>query len=135
MVEFKSNKSVIHQPAEQVFDYLAVPANYEILMPSNVRKFTAFENGAELDIQGIGNVHLAFTRMESPNLLELKPQNKVPFDFNLQWEITELDGQSTEIQAVINANLNFMMRMMAEKLLKDFLDVQVHKLTEHLNND
>ncbi|MFY0643394.1 MAG: SRPBCC family protein [Bacteroidia bacterium] len=135
MVEFKSQKSTIHQPVDQVYNYLSVPANYEILMPSNVRKFKALEEGAELDIQGIGDVHLAFTRKESPNLLELKPQNKVPFDFDLQWDIKEVDANTTEIQAVIHAKLNFMMRMMAEKLLKDFLDVQVHKLTQHLNND
>ena len=134
MVEFKSNKSTVNKPIEEVYSYLAVPANYEPLMPSNVRSFAATEQGAKLDIQGIGDIELAFTRQEPHQLLEMKPQNKVPFEFDLQWHLTEKEG-GTEVQAVIHAKLNFMMRMMAEKLLVDFLNVQVHKLTEHMNND
>jgi len=59
------------------------------------------------------------------------PQNKVPFKFDIQWNIVT-QGEGAEVQAVVNADLNFMMKMMAEGLLKDFVNVQVHKLTEHL---
>ncbi len=134
MVEFKSNKSKIYKNAEEVFNYLSKAENYEVLMPSNVRSFQASENGAKLNIQGIGDIELAFTRKEEFSLLEMKPQNQVPFEFDLQWQLSDL-GAETEVEAIIHAKLNFMMRMMAEKLLVDFLNVQVHKLSEIMNND
>jgi hypothetical protein len=133
MVKIISNKSTISQTGQVVYDYLSVPANYEILMPSKVRSFESTENTAILDIEGIGKIELAITERIAPNKIVMVPQNKVPFKFDLNWEITTIDAEITEVQATINADLNFMMKMMAEGLLKDFLNVQVHKLTAHLN--
>ena len=135
MTAFQSKKERITKPATEVFEFLSKPENYASLMPSNVRSFIPSENGASLDIEGLGMVELAFVTKTPPSFLELKPQNKVPFSFNLCWNIESLTQDECSIQAVINAELNFMMRMMAEKLLTNFLDVQVHKLKEHMNND
>mgnify|MGYP006072960677 CR=1 FL=1 len=133
MVKIESNKATINVSAQAVYDYLAVPQNYKILMPSKVRSFEATADSATLDIEGIGKVELAITERVSPTKIMMLPQNKVPFKFDIQWNIVA-QGEHTEVQAVINADLNFMMKMMAEGLLKDFVNVQVHKLTEHLKN-
>ena len=102
-------------------------------MPSKVRSFEATETAATLDIEGIGKVELAITEQVEPTKIVMVPQNKVPFKFDLNWSLIESSVGTTEVQAVINADLNFMMKMMAEKPLKDFLNVQAHKLTELLN--
>lgn len=134
MVEIKSNITRVSKSIEDSFAHLSVPANYEELMPSKVRSFEATDDGATLDIEGIGKVELAITdRTPSTNIV-MKPQNKVPFKFDLQWHLEAVSDTETEVYAQINADLNFMMKMMAEKLLKDFLDVQVHKLTKRLNS-
>ncbi|PCJ67919.1 MAG: hypothetical protein COA58_01920 [Bacteroidetes bacterium] len=132
MTEIKSNKSCITMPISEVYAYLSVPANYEVLMPSTVRSFIATDDSATLDIQGLGSVVLAITERNEPTNIVMLPQNKVPFKFDLQWHLKSLSENETEVQAVINAELNFMMKMMAEKLLTDFLNVQVHKLSGHL---
>jgi hypothetical protein len=134
MVKIESSQSTINKPINEVYTYLSVPANYEILMPSKVRSFIATEDTATLDIEGIGSVELAITERNEPTNITMLPQNKVPFKFDLQWHIVSVSASETKVQAVINADLNFMMKMMAEKLLTDFLDVQVHKLSEHLKN-
>jgi carbon monoxide dehydrogenase subunit G len=131
MVKIESNKSIISASAQEVYDYLAVPQNYKILMPSKVRSFEASTDSATLDIEGIGKVELAITERISPSKIVMLPQNKVPFKFDIQWNIVT-QGEGAEVQAVVNADLNFMMKMMAEGLLKDFVNVQVHKLTEYL---
>lgn len=135
MNAFKSNTEVVNKPAEEVFEYLSEASNYKALMPPNVRSFNAHDNGAKLNIEGLGDVDLAFTEKTAPSYIKLVPQNKVPFEFDLEWNITSLNDNSTQIEAVINAKLNFMMRMMAEKLLKNFLDVQVSKLKALMNGD
>lgn len=133
MVEIKSDTKTINKTSTEVFEFLSVPENYRMLMPSKVRSFSSTEDTATLDIEGVGSVELAFTEKKVPSFIEMKPQNKVPFEFNIEWHIKEVSSEITEVQAVINAKLNFMMKMMAEKMLGDFLNVQVHKLTEHLN--
>ena len=101
-------------------------------MPSKVRSFEATTDTAKLDIEGIGVVELAITERTSPTKIVMVPQNKVPFKFDIQWNIVFVDENTSEVEAIINADLNFMMKMMAEKLLADFLNVQVHKLSEYL---
>ena len=133
MVKIESNSSSIHKSSLEVFEFLSLPANYESLMPSKVRSFSSTETEATLDIEGIGAVQLAITEKVSPSKIVMLPQNKVPFKFDIQWDIITINDSESTVQAVINADLNFMMKMMAEKLLKDFLDVQVHKLTKQLN--
>ena len=133
MVKIESNISKINKSAEDVFEFLSHPANYELLMPRKVRSFTSTDTDATLDIEGIGEVRLAITEKVSPSKIVMLPQNKVPFKFDINWDIKSLGEAESEVQAVINADLNFMMKMMAEKLLKDFLDVQVHKLTKELS--
>ncbi len=133
MVKIESNSSTIHKSSLEVFEFLSLPANYESLMPSKVRSFSSTETEATLDIEGIGTVQLAITEKVSPSKIVMLPQNKVPFKFDIQWDIITINDSESTVQAVINADLNFMMKMMAEKLLKDFLDVQVHKLTKQLN--
>ena len=132
MTEIKSKETKIERDIEAVYDYLCKPSNYEVLMPSKVRSFSSTEDSATLDIEGIGTVVLAITERNSPSNIIMKPQNKVPFKFDLQWHL-KAEGNHTIVQAIINAELNFMMKMMAEKLLGDFLDVQVHKLAGQLN--
>jgi carbon monoxide dehydrogenase subunit G len=134
MTEIKSESAQINKPIKEVFEHLSVPANYEELMPSKVRSFSALDDSATLDIEGIGKVELAFTDKIEYSNLKLEPQNKVPFKFDLQWHLTEISSSLTEVKAVINAQLNFMMKMMAEGMLKDFLNVQVHKLGKKLND-
>ena len=133
MVKIESNSSSIHKSSLEVFEFLSLPANYESLMPSKVWSFSSTETEATLDIEGIGAVQLAITEKVSPSKIVMLPQNKVPFKFDIQWDIITINDSESTVQAVINADLNFMMKMMAEKLLKDFLDVQVHKLTKQLN--
>ena len=133
MVKIESNSSSIHKSSLEVFEFLSLPLNYESLMPSKVRSFSSTETEATLDIEGIGTVQLAITEKVSPSKIVMLPQNKVPFKFDIQWDIITINDSASTVQAVINADLNFMMKMMAEKLLKDFLDVQVHKLTKQLN--
>ena len=116
MVKIESNKSTLNASTQVVFDYLSVPQNYKILMPSKVRSFEATAESATLDIEGIGKVELAITERVSPSKIVMLPQNKVPFKFDIQWNIVT-QGEGTEVQAVVNAELNFMMKMIKIKII------------------
>ena len=63
----------------------------------------------------------------------MMPQNRVPFKFDIHWNIQSINDDQSQIQAIINADLNMMMRMMGEKPLNDFINTQIHKLSEQLS--
>ena len=70
---------------------------------------------------------------EIPHKIIMVPKNRVPFKFDIQWNIESINEDQSQIQAIINADLNMMMRMMAEKPLNDFINTQIHKLSGKLS--
>jgi hypothetical protein len=133
MLKLKSKIISTNKSAKDVFDYLSELSNFENLMPENVRSFHVDNNLVILDIQGIGKLELAVTDSEIPHKIIMVPKNRVPFKFDIQWNIESINEDQSQIQAIINADLNMMMRMMAEKPLNDFINTQIHKLSDKLS--
>ena len=133
MLKLKSKIISTNKSAKDVFDYLSELSNFENLMPENVRSFHVDNNLVILDIQGIGKLELAVTDSEIPHKIIMVSQNRVPFKFDIQWNIESINEDQSQIQAIINVDLNMMMRMMAEKPLNDFINTQIHKLSDKLS--
>ena len=133
MLTLKSKTISTNKSTTDVFNYLSELSNFEDLMPANVRSFQVENNHVILDIHGIGKLELAVVESESPHKIIMMPQNRVPFKFDIHWNIQSINDNQSQIQAIINADLNMMMRMMAEKPLNDFINTQIHKLSEQLS--
>ena len=132
MVVIKSTTISTDKSVSDMFNYLSELSNFERLMPDNVRSFYIKNDCAILDIQGIGKLELAITETDNPSKIVMLPQNKVPFQFDIQWHI-QSTGHGSSVYALINADLNMMMRMMAEKPLNDFVNTQIQKLSNELS--
>ena len=133
MLTLKSKTISTNKSTTDVFNYLSELSNVKDLMPANVQSFQVENNHVILDIQGIGKLELAVVESESPHKIIMMPQNRVPFKFDIHWNIQSINDDQSQIQAIINADLNMMMRMMAEKPLNDFINTQIHKLSEQLS--
>ena len=129
MQEYRSDRVKLSAGQQEVFDFLALPSNYEQLMPPSVREFTSGSDHAEINIQGIGKLLLGFEEMDRPHRILIRPRNKAPFPFHIEWRI-DGDDHGCWVEAHIEAELNFMMRMMADQLLKGFLNTQVERLRD-----
>ena len=132
MVLLKSKTISTDKSVYYMFNYLSELSNFERLMPDNVRSFQIENDCAILDIQGIGKLELAVTEALSPKKIVMLPLNKVPFKFDIQWHIDSTDDGS-KIYAIINADINLMMKMMSKKPLNDFINVQIQKLSDELS--
>jgi carbon monoxide dehydrogenase subunit G len=135
MSDYQSNITHIPRKIEEVFQFLTKPSNFEALMPEQVKSFEATEQEATIKIDGIGTLVLAITETIPPNKIVMQPQNKVPFDFKIWWELQATGEVETKVQVHIDAKLNFMMKMMAEGFLKKFLNIQIDKLGEHISRN
>jgi carbon monoxide dehydrogenase subunit G len=133
MTIIESDELIIQKPDSEVFDFLTQPENYRALMPSSVQNFEVIDGLVNLDLKGLGKLVLATTEKIPPHVIKIKPASKAPFDFFIQWDLVATEA-GTKVKAKIEADLNMMMKMMAQGFLKDFVNSQVFKLKNTLEN-
>lgn len=133
MTIIESDELIINKGDTEVFDYLINPENYRSLMPSSVQNFEVVDNKVNLELKGLGKLVLAISEKLPTRLVKITPASKPPFDFFIQWDLTKTES-GTKVKAKIEADLNMMMKMMAQGFLKDFVNSQVFKLKSKLEN-
>ncbi len=129
MTRIESDKIIVNRPAQEVYAFLADLRNYEQLMPSRVSEFHADEEEAHLKIDGMGKVRMKKGSCEENRRIVLEPEGSIPFTFTVHWELSD-DGASTALLAYVDADLNMMMKMLAQGPLKEFINTQAHRLRE-----
>jgi carbon monoxide dehydrogenase subunit G len=133
MTIIESDELIINKGDTEVFDYLIKPENYRSLMPSSVQNFEVVDDKVSLELKGLGKLVLAISEKLPTRLIKITPASKPPFDFFIQWDLTKTES-GTKVKAKIEADLNMMMKMMAQGFLKDFVNSQVFKLKSKLEN-
>lgn len=133
MTIIESDELIINKGDTEVFDYLIKPENYRSLMPSSVQNFEIVDDKVSLELKGLGKLVLAISEKLPTRLIKITPASKPPFDFFIQWDLTKTES-GTKVKAKIEADLNMMMKMMAQGFLKDFVNSQVFKLKSKLEN-
>lgn len=129
MTKIESNFSPVEASQEKVFAFLSDFNNYQKLMPSQVSDWWSISDEAKMKIQGLGALHLKKNETHENSYIKIIPVGSTPVDLYLEWFI-EPDGNTCKVSAVINADLNMMMRMVATKPLQslaDYMASQVNK--------
>ena len=133
MTIIESDELLITKIDSVVFEFLSQPENYRSLMPSSVQKFEVVEGQVNLDLKGLGKLVLSITEKLPSSRIKIVPTSKAPFDFFIQWDL-KANASGTLVKARIEADLNMMMKMMAQGFLKEFINSQVFKLKNTLEN-
>ena len=106
--------------AEEMYEFLADPANFEKIMPENIDKFETRENGFVFALKGMPEIKLKVKELVPPNKVVLgAASDKIPF--TLTGNIYEIDESSSEVQLVFDGKFNPMMAMMVKSPLKKFI--------------
>jgi carbon monoxide dehydrogenase subunit G len=127
MTTIESDRLYLNRKVSEVFDYLMNAGNYEKLMPSNVTSFETDGTTVHLTVQGLGRLSLAITESLPNEWVKIEPVSKTPFFFFIQWNVSA-SGANTSVICRVEADLNVMMKIMAQRLLKDLINTQVHNL-------
>ena len=130
MTSFKSDKITINKPAEEIFVFLSDFNNFEKLMPEQVTNWRATKENCSFTIQGMADLAMKMgQRTEFTTVTYISDGNK-PFAFDLNTYFNAVDAHKTETQIILNADLNPMLKMMAGRPLKNFVNLLVNKLKE-----
>lgn len=127
MTRIESEKAIIQKPAEEVFNFLSEFSNIGHLMPEQVEGFISDGETCKFTIKGMATLGLKYESKTPHSEVVMAKHEKAPFDLKLICRIDPKDNQSSELQLIMDADLNPFLKMMAEKPLTNFLNLLVKK--------
>lgn len=129
MTRIESDPIQINKAVSSVYQFLSDLRNYKELMPDRVTEFDAGEDEARLRIEGLGKFSMRRGNCMPDSLIELIPEGSLPFSFTMRWELQETDA-NTRVLGIIDADLNMMLKMLAQGPLREFINTQAHRIRE-----
>lgn len=98
-------------------------------LPSEVENINTDSDNLSFTVKGMGNIALRISNRVENNLVQMVPEGKIPFPFTLNIHIRP-DGNTSECQFEIDANLNPLMQMMASRPLQNLVNMMAEKISE-----
>lgn len=124
---FKSDWIYTKGTAEQVFAFFSDLNNMQPLMPEQVINWKSDFDTCSFTIKGMTDISLKVGKREPFSLIEMVPNGKVPFVFDLKMNIRQVTDQA-EVMVEISADLNPMLAMMAKRPLQNLTEIMSEKV-------
>lgn len=131
MTVLESERSVIPHSQEAVFNYLADFRNFDHLIPHDkVSDWQATENSCSFRISGMADINMEFVSKDPHSELVISSTGKTPISFKMRIFIDKADETTSEGRIIMEADLNPMLKLMAERPLQNFLNMLASKMPE-----
>ena len=122
MATFKSEEVTVNTSSKSLFDFLSNLNNLEQLMPlDKISEWQSTESKCSFKIPNLGTIGFKHDTFTEPTQLKLASISDKPFAFSMEFNIAE-SGESSQAQILVDADLNPMLKMMAEKPLTAFFN-------------
>ena len=125
MSQYESSVKYIPYPQARVYAKLEDLNNLEGLkdrIPQDkVKEFTYSRDEATVNVPPMGNVTIRVVEREEPKCIKLEAVGS-PIPINLWVQIIPDGEEASKMRVVIKAEVNFMLRSMIEKPLKDGIE-------------
>lgn len=132
MTSYESEIKTIPHPAAKVYGFLADFDNFGSLIPSDkIRNWQSFGDSCRFEVEGLGEAGLRILSKEPAQQIKYTADGNVPFNFYLWVDITSLDDNQCSLKLTLEADLNPMMKMMAEGPLQKFLGMLADGIATH----
>ena len=128
MTTLESKPVTVNTSAEEVYNFLSDFRNFENLMPEKVVDWKATSEECSFTIQGMMQIGMKYAKKIPHSLIEIERNGKAPADFTMRCVISGTEQCSVKLE--FDADLNPMMRMLAERPLTNFLNLLTAKLQE-----
>jgi carbon monoxide dehydrogenase subunit G len=131
MTQLQSDKAEVKRSPSEVFSFLSDFNNFEKLMPEQVVDWKSNSQSCSFTIKGMATLGMAIESTIPEREIRIRKDGKAPFDFFLTCKIepSATAGHSL-LQLVFDADLNPMLKMIAERPLTNFLNMLVKKFQE-----
>ena len=130
MKEIESDKVVINNSQELIYNFLSNFNNFGKLMPEQIINWQSTDDTCSFTIKGLTDLSMKIKEKTPFDQIVIESDGKVPFTFELKWFFKEVELNKTETQLIFLADLNAMMSMMVSKPLQNFVNILIAKLKE-----
>ena len=134
--KYVSEIKVINHNQQELFEKLSNLENLNALLsPENIERakqgmngkvppmefkdFKADHDSCRFSLTGMGEIGMRIIDREPPKTIKLAGEGKVPFQFILWIQLLPLSEEQTKFRLSMHAELNPMIKMMANKPLKE----------------
>ena len=131
MEKFESRIGKIKAPEEKVYNFLCDFNNFRNFIPEDqVSNWVSDHDTCSFTIGGVGDVGLEIIEKEPFQLIKITGNGMARVDFFLWIQLKQMSQEDTRIKITLKAELNPMVKMVASKPLKKFLEI----LVNHIEN-
>lgn len=130
MTRIESEIKEVAKPASEVYTFLSDFRNFSNIMPEQVTDWQATADQCSFTIKGMASLGMRIIERRENELISITKDGKAPFDFKLHCLIGSGSNNNATVQLAFDADLNPMLKMMAEKPLKNFLDMLVDRYSK-----
>lgn len=129
MSKIESRVGKLSYPAQKVYDFLSDFNNFKSLIPPDrISDFESTADSCSFNVSGIGEATLKIIEKEPLKLVKVAGEAMGKVGFKLWIQLKELAEDDTRIKLTVEAELNPMMSMVANKPLKNFVDMLVDQI-------
>ncbi len=99
-------------------------------MPEQVINWQSTENTCSFTIKGICDLNMHIVEKIPDSKIIIESQDKKPFDYNLEFSFNNSEDDKCSAQIIFNADLNPLIKMMAETPLQNFVNILADNLSK-----
>ena len=132
MTTFESDIKKATYPSETMFKFLSDFDHFgEVIPKDKISNWQSFGDSCRFNIDPVGEVGLRIVEKEMPKVIKYTAEGKTPFNFFLWIQLKEVAENDTRVKLTIKADMNPMIKMMASKPIKKFLEVLSDAIANH----
>ncbi len=132
MTKYESRIGKLNTSGEKAFGFLSDFRNFSRFIPEDkVKEWEASADQCKFTVDGIGKAGLKIIEKEPDKLIKISGDGTAGLEFYFWIQIKEIDENDTRIKLTIKADLNPMMKMVAAKPLKSFVNLMIDKIEEY----
>lgn len=127
MLTIESKSVTIEKPIEEVFEFVYNLNNTSKLMPPQITNWQGTETEASYTVQGMANLKMSIQNHTRPGKIEIKSIGDKPFSFEIDYNLTSIEGK-TNFNIVFKGDVNMFMKAMVEKPLSNLFNYMAEQL-------
>ena len=132
MTKYESRIGKLNTSGEKAFGFLSDFRNFSRFIPEDkVKEWEASADQCKFTVDGIGKAGLKIIEKEPDKLIKISGDGTAGLEFYFWIQIKEIEENDTRIKLTIKADLNPMMKMVAAKPLKSFVNLMIDKIEEY----
>lgn len=132
MTTFESSIKKISSPQERIYRFLSDFDHFGDVIPKDkISNWQSNGDSCRFTVDPLGEVGLRIVDKEPNKTIKFTAEGKVPFNFFLWIQLKELNETETALKLTIKADMNPMVKMMASKPVKKFLEMLADGIAAH----